>query len=460
MSAAGRRVVVLGGGITGLSAAFYLGQARPDLEILVLERGPRLGGNIQTERKDGFVIDAGPDSFVRTKPHGVTLCRDLGLERELIVPSSRRVYVAHRGALEQLPEGLVLGAPTRLLPLARTRLLSLKGKLRALGDLVTPASPPNGDESIDAFLTRRIGSEAARRIAAPLLGGIYAGDVAELSIRSTFPQLVELERRGGLIRGLRAQPRSSEGPFFSLRGGMGQLIERLSEAIGARSIKTGVRAAKISSAPGASGYLRIELEQGEAIDARAVLLATPAHAAAELVPDPKLADELKAIPYLSTATVFAAFRRDERTRSLDGIGFIVPPGEGRILAGTWISNKWRARSPEGTLLVRAFVGGAGSSVDVARASDDELGALALEELTRLMGPLGEPMFTRIFRYIGGNPQPVVGHGARLQRIVERLRSLPGLHVAGAAYDGVGIPDCVRQARAIADRISSEIPRAG
>jgi protoporphyrinogen/coproporphyrinogen III oxidase len=454
-AAAGRRVVVLGGGITGLAAAFYLRRARPDLQLVLLERAARLGGNIRTERGDGFVIDAGPDSFLRTKPDGVALCRELELTSELIAPSSRQVYVAHRGGLEKMPEGLVLGAPTKLLPLARTRLLSLGGKLRALGDLVARPAPPAADESIDSFLTRRIGREAAQRLAAPLLGGIYAGDVGELSIRSTFPQLVELEQRGGLIRGLRAQPRPAASPFYSLKSGMGRLIERLAEVIGGGSIRTGVNPARLSR----SGECwRIELEHGEPIEASAVLLAIPAHAAARLVPDAKLAGELAAIPYLSTATVFAAFPRNGRARGLDGIGFIVPPGEGDILAGTWISSKWAARSPDDALLVRAFVGGARSSVDVAHAGDDELRALALDELARLMGPLGTPLFTRIFRYVAGNPQPVVGHGARLERVAARLGGLPGLHVAGAAYDGVGIPDCVRQARAAAARIADEIPR--
>ncbi len=454
-SAADRRVVVLGGGITGLSAAFYLSRARPELEIVVVERAPRLGGNIQTERRDGFVIDAGPDSFLRTKPQGVELCKDLGLESELIVPSSRQVWVAHRGGLEKMPEGLVLGAPTKLMPLARTRLLSLGGKLRALGDLWAPPLPSDSDESIDSFLTRRIGREATQRIAAPLLGGIYAGDVGELSIRSTFPQLVELERRGGLIRGLRAQPRGAASPFYSLKSGMGRLIERLAEVIGQKSISTGADPVRISRV---GEHWRLELEQREPIEARAVLLATPAHAASRLVPDAKLAAELAEIPYLSTATVFAAFPRNGHAQPLDGIGFIVPPGEGDILAGTWISKKWAARSPDDTLLVRAFVGGARSSVDVARAGDDELGAVALDELARLMGPLGKPLFTRVFRYVAGNPQPVVGHAARLERIAARLGELPGLHLAGAAYDGVGIPDCVRQARAAAERISAEISR--
>lgn len=478
------RVVVVGAGITGLTAAYSLRRARPGLDVRVLEARPAPGGNVRTEHLDGFVVDGGPDSFVRTKPEALVLCRELGLEPELhpTEPAARHVYVARAGRLEPMPGGMALAVPTRLGPLLGTRLLGLAGKLRLLLEPFVRAPPRQEDESIASFFERRLGKEAAARLAGPLLGGIYAGDVRALSLRSTFPQLAELEdRHGGLLRGMlagelsragggtptllgllrwvfRRAPAEVPSPFLSLRGGMGRLVEALVSSLPPGALSTGTAVSSIARAE--SGRLRITTPGGD-LEADAVVLATPAHVAAELLGEPGLRDALAAIPYVSTATVFFGLDRKTVTHPLDGSGFVVPPGEGRLLASTWVSSKWAGRAPEGAALVRAFLGGSREPELVRQSTDEELISLARSELERLMGPLGPARFTRVHRYVDSNPQPVVGHAARLAQLRERLAagSLRGVVLAGAAYDGVGIPDCVRQARAAADQALAALPPA-
>jgi protoporphyrinogen/coproporphyrinogen III oxidase len=482
-----KRVVVIGAGITGLTAGHYLRGRLPEAEVVVLESRARAGGNIQTETSDGFVIDAGPDSFLRTKPAARRLCAELGLEPELVSPraDARHVFVVHEGQLVPMPGGMVLSVPTRLGPMIGTPLLSLPGKLRMLGDMLMPVGfgrrDPERDESIAEFVARRFGAEAAERIASPLLGGIYAGDVRELSLRATFPQLADLEQRyGSVILGLcapsaklpegaprtlgeragrvravlnhlrRPEGPAAESPFLSLKGGMSRLIERLASELGP-ALRLAAPARRVSRRE--HGF-EVELD-GETLAADAVLLATPAHVAAALVPDAELARELRSIRYTSTATIFFAFDRGDVSHSLEGSGFVVPKGEGDLLAATWISSKWDGRAPEGSVLMRAFVGGS-ASAELLQHDDDELFSIAKFELERLMGPLGEPRLRRLYRYERSNPLPEVGHPARLRRLAELSQALPGLELAGAAYDGVGIPDCVRQAEAAADRIARRL----
>lgn len=479
------RVVVVGGGVTGLTVAYLVHRSRPDWIVTVLEKGDRLGGNVRTERESGFVIDAGPDSFVRTKPEALELCRELGIADALIgtEEAARHVYVAHNGKLELLPGGMALAIPTRLEPLLKTPLLTRKGKARMLAEPFVPKKESDEDESILDFFSRRIGPEGAERLAGPLLSGIYAGDAAELSIRATFPQLVELEaKHGSLLKGLLVQElargtgarksinaldiygwlrRTGEAraasPFLSFEDGMQTLVDALREALPESSVRLGARVSRVRKI--SNGGFLVDVD-GESIPAEAVVVATPAHVAAAIVPDAELAAELRAIPYVSTATVFFALDKSHVAHSLDGFGFIVPGAEAGILAGTWVSSKWRHRAPAGAALVRAFVGGARDSRRVADSTDSELVAFARVELERLMGPLGPSQFTRVYRYREASPQPVVGHLARLERIRARAAAIRGFHLAGAAYDGVGIPDCVKQARRAADAVTQELSGHG
>jgi oxygen-dependent protoporphyrinogen oxidase len=469
------RVVVVGGGVTGLTAAYDIHRRRPDVELVLYESRSALGGNIRTDREDGFIVDAGPDSFVITKPDALALCHELGLEPELCATEdeARHVYFAHKGGLELMPGGMALAVPTRIGPLLGTPLVSLPGRLRMLLEPFIPPRRSAGDESMEAFLTRRLGSNGAKRLAGPLLSGIYAGDIKELSMSATFPQLVELEQKyGSLIRGFLALELSRGGgsgekpglssvyrwlrrsgaaqaasPFRSMKRGMATLIDTLAATLPPGVVQKGTEVTAIERAEGRA--FRVVSRAGSVL-ADAVVLATPAHVAARLVPDGEIARELSRIEYVSTATVFFGLEKAQVANSLHGFGFIVPPGEGEILAGTWVSSKWSGRARDGTALVRAFVGGARDPERVRSSSDAELTAFAKGELERLMGPLGAPRFSRVYRYEDASPQPRIGHGALLERVRARsLAILPGLYLVGSAYDGVGIPDCVRQARGAA-----------
>ena len=486
-------IAIVGGGITGLSAAYFLQRARPDARILLYESRARLGGNIHTEHEQGFLFDAGPDSFLRTKPWALELCKQLGLEGELTGTRAegRAVFLAHAGSLERMPEGLVLGVPTRVRPLLSARSLSLPGKLRMLAELLLPekfgrhaTGHARDDESLTSFISRRFGAEAAAALGTPLLAGIYAGDARALSVQATFPHLLELEaRHGSVIRGLiqtqlepaervdartlrarlqeaaawlkkPAPSSTAPSPFVSLRGGMGRLIDALRAALPPGTLRLGVPVDALARSDDQHSWSLSA--GGERVAPDAVLLATPARVAARLLPQGALANELAAIQYASTATVFFGVETRNLQRPLDGSGFIVPPGEGGVMAGTWVSSKWDGRAPAGTALVRAFLGGVHSDIDVCRESDQALLEIARFELSRLMGPLGPARVTRVYRHILANPQPTVGHRARLARIEQLLAALPGVHLAGAAYDGVSISDCVRQARAAADRIVASL----
>jgi len=473
-------VAIVGAGISGLSAAFALRTQRPDLSLRVFEASPRAGGCIRTERDGGYVIEAGPDSFLRTKPEAAALCRELGLGEELVSvrPEARSAYLVHHGALERLPAGMVLGAPTRLGPLFQTPLLSLPGKLRALGDLFAPANASGEDESIESFLTRRFGAEVAATIGAPLLGGIYAGDIGELSLHATFPQLALLEHRhrsvtyGLLLSASRRQEAGSKvsafsalgglfkprtenapSPFLSLKSGLETLVERLEQRLGLDMLEKNAPVAAVER----DGDRFVVRAQRGPLFARSVLLTLPAPSAARLLPEGRLADELAAIRYGSTATVVFAFQKSAVGRALDASGFLVPPGEGRILAATWVSSKWEGRAPDDAILVRAYVGGRHGARELA-LPDRELVELARSELDRLSGPFGAPLFSRLYRHDGTRPQPTVGHRERLERVSDELGRLPGLKLAGAGYDGVGIPDCIRQARSAAEAIAARLSR--
>jgi oxygen-dependent protoporphyrinogen oxidase len=430
------------------------------VRLMLLEASQRLGGNVLTERKDGFVIEAGPDSFVVTRPHALALCEDLGLGPRLIEtrPENRRVYVAKGGRLLPMPEGLVLGVPTRIRPFLRSPLLTMRGKLRALREVTRPRVEANGgDISVGDFLERRFGREMVDVVLEPLLGGIYAGDAYRLSLRSTFPDWFSLSGRGvSLVRAARAQRKGKKNgavpasPFRSLVSGMGELVDTLAERVGKGAIRLGTKVERVERA--GSGF-RVVLAEG-ALEADRVIVALPARAASAVLGplDGPLSRELSAIEYVSTAIVCFAYERKQIAHPLDAAGFLVPKSEGRkITAGTFITSKWEGRAPEGFALVRAFVGGAHDEA-TASLPDDELVQVVRLELESLLGIGGAARFARVFRYIAASPQPLVGHFDKVAHIQARLQGVPGLHVIGNAYDGVGIPDCVRLAEQAAAQI--------
>jgi oxygen-dependent protoporphyrinogen oxidase len=466
-----RRVVIVGAGITGLATAHAILARKPDLDLTVLERGMRPGGNLSTERVGEFLMDSGPDSWLAAKPQATALARAVGLEGELVgtIEANRRVYVASARGLHSLPEGFVLGVPTQVWPILRTPLFSCRAKLRmGLEPFVPRRATSSGpeDESIASFVSRRLGREVTDRLVGPLLGGVYGGDASTLSIRATLPQFVDAEAKyGSLILAMRAQKRaarraphaSAASAFVTLRGGIGGLIDRLAGSLGARLHKgVDVSSVRRLAEGDPRGRFAVDVDGKAPIFAEHVVAAVPANSASRLfVPiDARASEILGAIPHASTAVVFLAFRGEDVERSLDATGYLVPRSLGSpALAVTWVSSKWGGRAPVGTVLLRVFIGGAGRHEVVTR-DDEELVRMAREEVRIRMGVLGQPLLSRVHRFLRASAQPLVGHLDRIREVNERLASSPGLYAVGSGYDGVGIPDCVRQAERVAEVITS------
>ncbi len=452
---------IVGGGIAGLAAAYQAAllareQGWSPSQIVLFEAAPRLGGKITTERVDGFVIEGGPDTFLATKPWAVELCRELGLAERLhgTNPHQRATYVLHRGRLEPLPDGLTMMIPTRFGPMLRTRLLTWPQKARMGLDFFLPPRRDEGDESLGAFVSRRLGRAAYERLIEPLMSGIYAGDGDRLSVLATFPYLRELERQhGGLIRGALAMRRKmgrrapgSRSAFLTPTTGLAEIVEALVDFLHREGVQLRVGVPVLRVQAGPRGYA-LETPEGM-VPAQRVVLATPAYVTADLVADlaPDLAAPLREIPYVTTATVSLAYRASDLPRPLDGYGYVIPRKEGRAaLACTWTSTKFPHRAPEGYALLRVFIGRAGQEDDLPW---DEAGLLevALREVRQTLGITAPPVLQRVFLWPRAMPQYNLGHLERLARIEQALTRWPGLALAGNAYRGIGLPDCIRSGR--------------
>ncbi len=465
------RVVVIGGGLSGLVAAHRIAirgrDHRRPVEVIVLEAKDRVGGAIWTDRRDGFTLEGGADSFITNKPQAVDLCRALGLGDRLVGTDAthRRSFVVRRGRLMPVPEGFVLMAPHRLGPILTTPILSWRGKLRLLMDLVLPRRTDDADESLSSFARRRLGREAFERLVQPLVSGIYTADPTELSLKATLPQFPAMEREhGSLIRAARRRDRAGRGAeqgasgaryglFATLTDGMDALPNALAAALPPGSLRTGTAVRRLSrDEPG--GRWRVELLDGPPIEAAGVVLATEAHASARLIDglDADLAQRLRSIPYASSAIVQLAYRRDQVAHPLDGFGAVVPAIEGRdLLAVSFTSIKFPGRAPAGTVLLRAFLGGA-TRPDLFERDDDALEALTRRELADLIGATGEPLLVDVARHPRAMPQYTLGHLDRVAEIRRLEARHPRFALAGNAFDGVGIPDCVRSGQAAADAL--------
>jgi protoporphyrinogen/coproporphyrinogen III oxidase len=428
-----KNVIVVGGGLTGLAAAHELNKAGASVSLV--ESG-KLGGKILTDRVDGFLIEGGPDSLISYKPAALELCRELGLGDDIVPASELPTLLYSAGRLVPLPEGASL-APTQAAAFLASPLLSWRGKLRAGLDLVLPRGG-GGDESLGAFVTRRLGREFYERWAEPLLSGVYGGDPAELSLRSTFPRLAELERRHrSLIRGMSASSVRSGGPIFrTLARGLSSLVEALERSLEGVEL---VRKKAVGAAPSGVGW-RLGLTDGRKLEAEALVLAVPAFAAAELLGSAApVSIPLVQIEYGDAATVSFGFAGAELPKAS---GFLVPKAAGRsILGATFSSNKYPGRAPAGASLARVYFGGRG---DWADYGDGELAAIALLELSELAGLRSQPSLTRVFRWRRAMPQYRVGHERLLESIQAALP--PRLILAGSAYRGVGLSDCVESGR--------------
>ncbi|MFC5529913.1 protoporphyrinogen oxidase [Cohnella yongneupensis] len=477
------KVAVLGGGITGLSAAFYLARqaaaSGERLELTVLEGSRRLGGRIHTLRRDGFVIERGPDSFLGRKLPMIRLAEDLGLTGELTGtnPGAKKTYISRNGQLHPMPEGLVLGVPTDTDAFMRTGLVSEEGKLRALEDREIVPGTSKGDESVGAFLERHMGAEMVTRIFEPLLAGIYAGDLYGLSLQATFPQFKEMERVfGSLIAGTidgrekqqaqaaaarEAQAAIASTPlpasvFLTFKNGLSSVIEALEEKLKAYGCEIRLDARVQSLDKSAEGH-RLLLSDGSALDADQVLIALPAVAMAELLAPHADVSALERIRYVSVANVVLGYDAASFDGELDGSGFLVPRGEGRtITASTWTSAKWLHTAPEGKRLIRCYVGRAGDEAGVA-LSDEAMTEAVRLDLRELMGVAAEPEFVEITRLRDSMPQYPVGHTEAIAAFQAGLSAaLPGVIACGVPFGGVGLPDCVAQGKLAAESLWKQL----
>ena len=457
-------VVIIGGGITGLAAAFSLEErvtsAMPFRSTLI-ESDARLGGKILTEHVDGFVIEAGPESFLAQKPWGLELCRRLGLDDHLVGtnPAHAKTFVLLNGRLYELPEGLVLGLPTKLAPFVRSPLLSWAGKIRVAAEIIVPARRNQQDESLTAFFRRRVGAEAFERIIEPLLSGIYTGDANALSLLATFPRFREMEQAGGLLRTMLSRKTTRElaapgvqsfTPFVTLREGLELLVRTLATKLRQTAVQQGT----VRLLRRRDHAYEIVLTDGSVIEADAIIISTPAFVAASLLQPlhHALGELLGGITYTSTATVSLGFQQAHVRHELDGYGFVVPRLERRpLLACTWTSSKWGGRAPRGTVLIRCYFGGAGRETVLER-TDNELVGVARNELASILDIQHAPLLCRVYRWQRAMPQYQVGHLDRLAGIDRHLKQLPGILLAGAAYRGVGLPDCIRDGERAAEMV--------
>jgi oxygen-dependent protoporphyrinogen oxidase len=467
--ATGPQVVVIGGGISGLAAARKVLQDAPQSQVTVLESEAQFGGKIRTERVDDFVIEGGPDSFLSAKPRGVGLATELGLGDAMIgvTPQKHRAFILYRNAFHPIPEGLSGLVPTKLGPVARSGLLSARGKARLALDYVLPKHDA-ADEALGAFVRRRLGDEAWERLVEPLMAGIYAADGDQLSLAATFPQLQRAEQEhGGLIKGVvaaRQQALAPAGParppFLTPAGGLGTMVDVITAQLRQNGavLRPQTRAISINQAiPG--GRYEIALEGEAPLQANAVILATPAHAASHLISDldDSLSQDLAAIPHASTAIVTLIYRTEQVTRPLSGHGYLIPRVEGGpVLACTWTSRKWAGRAPDGFEMLRIFVGRTGDGDALLEFDDATLVALAHSEVTTRLAVSGSPVLGRVQRWPLGMPQYILGHPERIARVEAAVAQHPGLELAGNALRGVGVPDVIRSGEDAAARVLEEL----
>lgn len=444
-----RKVLIIGGGISGLSAAYYLSKAgiRPTL----VEKAPELGGVIRTSVQQGCVLEAGPDGFMAAKPWAMDLIREVGLADQIIGSNdhSRITYIVRHGKLVPLPDGLMMMVPTKIMPLVGTSLFGWGTKIRMGLEFFRRPNGRHPDRSVYDFLMDHYGQESIDYLAEPLLAGVYGGDPKQMSVNSVLSRFAEIEAKyGSLTRGVLAAPKppKTSGPksfLWTLKNGLGQLIEKLRPSA---DIVHGTVEAVEQTASGFRARVK-----GDWLEADQVVLAAAAGDCAKLLAaNAELSGLLAEIPYTSSITMALGYRKDTFDHPLNGHGFLVPKLERQYLLGcTWVGNKFDYRVPDDMVLLRCFIGGNGLAL-----TDDELVAVARNELRGIMGLQAQPVFHSVARWPNAMAQYTVGHAQRIERIEAMVQAIPGLHLAGNAYHGIGIPDCVKMGKDAAARIAS------
>ncbi|MDR1267984.1 MAG: protoporphyrinogen oxidase [Planctomycetaceae bacterium] len=472
-------IAILGAGISGLSAAYRLAQLAPDTTIRVFDRRNRYGGVLETLNRDGFQIEQSADNFITTIPWGVKLCKELGLGEELVQtnPSVRRTYVVRHGRLYLLPDGFLMMAPTKLLPMATTPILSPFGKLRAGLELFIPARKDDLDESMAHFVRRRLGREVFERLVEPLVSGVYAADMEKLSVLATLPRFREMERdHGSLIRAMQKQLAANRAAhlaeqsgarysmFVTLRNGLSSLCDALAAKLQPETLQTGREITKIGKTAEGQWTLETKSSNSQTTSAispvkpeifDAIILAVPVHESSRLLKDSvqELAGKLAKVEHEGTAIATFAFNSNQIKQTFHGMGFVVPKTEqSPILAGSFSSLKYEHRAPKGKFLIRIFAGGS-RAPELAELPEEQLIPLLLTEMRKILKINGEPLFITISHWSRTMPQYHIGHRELVQEIESLTTSDPTLALAGNAFHGVGIPNCIQSGFLAAEKLA-------
>lgn len=450
-----KNVVIIGGGITGLTTAFYLQKKAKALgiNIILVESSDKLGGKIQTYTDNGFVIEKGPDSFLARKQSASKLVQEVGLEDKLVYNDTGKSFVLANGKLHQMPGGSIMGIPTQIVPFVTSSLFSPLGKARAAMDMMLPRSKEKGDQSLGQFFRRRLGGEVVENLIEPLLSGIYAGDIDDLSLMSTFPQFYQVEQKHrSLILGMKDsvpkapkngnKPKKKQGMFLTLTSGLESLVEGIENQLSSIDIKKETMVEKIHKS--ADNYELI-LNNNEKINADSIVVTVPHQIVPELMDDYPMFEPFKSVPSTSVATVALAFPESAIKNDIDGTGFVVSRNSDySITACTWTHKKWPHSTPMGQVLLRCYVGRAGDE-QIVTQKDQEIIDAVLRDLNKIMRITSRPDFSLVTRWMDAMPQYTVGHKERIEGIKGKMKQeLPGVFLAGSSYEGLGVPDCIDQ----------------
>ncbi|MFD2657720.1 protoporphyrinogen oxidase [Gracilibacillus thailandensis] len=458
-----KKITVIGGGIAGLTAAYYLDQKikdqNLDYQLQLLEASNRLGGKINTERREGFTIERGPDSFLIRKQSAERLARNVGVGDKLVKNGTGKSYILVGDQLHSMPQGSFMGIPTQVRPFLTSSLFSVTGKLRAGMDFILPKGEAQDDQSLGKFFRRRLGDEVVENLIEPLLSGIYAGDLDDLSLMATFPNFYHLEQEHrSLIRGLQKTtpvPKQPSGKkksmFYSLEGGLETLVEAMEESLSEGVVQKGRAVNKINKSE--DGY-ELELKGGSTLSSDVILIATPYPVMKQMLKSYNFVADLHNMKATSVANVALAFAQSAIKEDIDGTGFVVSRNSNyRITACTWTHKKWPdTAAPAGKALLRCYVGRPGDE-EVVDLSDEALEEIVLHDLNKIMKIDGDPLFSVVSRWKDAMPQYSIGHKQVVENLENGLASeLPGVFVAGSPYRGIGIPDCIDQGEAAVEKI--------